>query len=227
MGLAVCLVSGGLDSCVAAAEASAKGLDLAFLHVSYGQLTEVRERQAFESIADFFRVQKRLSVELNYLGLIGGSALTDKSVTLPDGRLERSDIPVSYVPFRNANLLSIATSWAEILKADYIYVGAVEEDSSGYPDCRLEFFETFGRAVALGTHPETQLKIVTPLIHFSKKEIVLRGLKLHAPLELTWSCYQNQDLACGRCDSCLLRLRGFREAGVADPIPYVQQREAT
>jgi 7-cyano-7-deazaguanine synthase len=217
---AVCLVSGGLDSCVAAAEADAKGLSLAFLHVSYGQLTEGRERKAFELIADHYGVVKRLSADLSYLGLIGGSALTDRSIALPEGDLERSEIPVSYVPFRNGNLLSIAASWAENLEAQYIYVGAVEEDSSGYPDCRQEFFDAFGQLIELGTRPETKLEIVTPLIRLSKKGIVLRGLELGAPLELTWSCYQNEDIACGRCDSCLLRLRGFREAGIADPIPY-------
>jgi len=223
MSTAVCLVSGGLDSCVAAAEAGAKGLSLAFLHVTYGQLTESRERRAFESIADHYGIVQRLVADLDYLGRIGGSALTDRSVALPEGDLERTDIPLSYVPFRNGNLLSIAASWAESLGAEFIYVGAVEEDSSGYPDCRQEFFDTFGQLIDSGTRPETKLEIVTPLIRLTKKEIVLRGLDLDAPLGLTWSCYRNEDVACGRCDSCLLRLRGFREAGVVDPLPYDEQ----
>lgn len=221
--VAVCLVSGGLDSCVAAAEAKEKGLRLAFLHVNYGQLTQSRERRAFESLADHYDVVMRLSADLDYLGIIGGSALTDRSVALPEGDLERTEIPLSYVPFRNGNLLSIAASWAEILKAEYIYVGAVEEDSSGYPDCRETFFDAFEQLIEVGTRPETKLKIVTPLIHLSKKEIVGRGLELGAPLELTWSCYQNEEVACGRCDSCFLRLRGFQQAGIADPIPYIDR----
>jgi len=212
---------------VAAAEAAVKGLSLAFLHVDYGQLTQSRERKAFESIADYYGVMKRLTVDLDYLGLIGGSALTDRSVALPGGDLERSGIPTSYVPFRNANLLSIAASWAEILQAEYIYVGAVEEDSSGYPDCRKKFFDAFSQLIKLGTRPEPTMEIMTPLIRSTKKEIVLRGLELGAPLELTWSCYQSEDLACGCCDSCLLRLRGFQEAGVADPIPYVERKKGT
>jgi len=209
-----------LDSCVAAAEAEAKGLSLAFLHISYGQLTQARERRAFEAIAEHYGVVKTLSTDLSYLGIIGGSALTDKTVPLPEADLNRSGVPASYVPFRNGNLLSIAASWAEVLQAEYIYIGAVEEDSSGYPDCRQSFFRVFNELVRLGTHPETRLEVVTPLIHLRKKEIVLRGIELGAPLELTWSCYQNEDVACGSCDSCLLRLRGFQEAEVPDPVPY-------
>jgi 7-cyano-7-deazaguanine synthase len=217
---AVCLVSGGLDSCVAAAEADKRGLKLSFLHISYGQRTQKRELQAFESIADHYKVADRLSVDLPYLGQIGGSALTDKYVELPEGDLERSGIPISYVPFRNGNLLAVAVSWAEKLQANHIYIGAVEEDSSGYPDCRQGFFEVFDRLIELGTRPETRIKIMAPLIHMSKREIILLGLELGAPLELTWSCYRNDEVACGRCDSCLLRLRGFREAGIEDPIRY-------
>lgn len=217
---AVCLVSGGLDSCVAAAEACQRGFSLAFLHVSYGQRTQQRELQAFHLIADHYGVPYRMSADLEFLAQIGGSALTDRSIALPDGDLERTEIPVSYVPFRNGNLLAVAAAWAETLEARYIYVGAVEEDSSGYPDCRQGFFEAFDRAIDLGTRQETRVQTVTPLIHSSKKEIVLRGIELRAPLELTWSCYKDEEVACGRCDSCLLRLRGFREAGIADPITY-------
>lgn len=220
MSTAVCLVSGGLDSCVTAAVANSQGFDLAFLHVGYGQLTEERELQAFHSIADHYGVEKRLCVDVAYLREIGGSALTDGSIGVPNGDLGRCDIPVTYVPFRNANLLSIGTSWAEALGAGYLYFGAVEEDSSGYPDCREAFFQAFGKVVRLGTRPDTSIEIVTPLIRMSKRDIVLRGVALGAPLNLTWSCYQAVESACGRCDSCLLRLRGFEQAGVEDPIVY-------
>ena len=220
MSKAVCLVSGGLDSLVAAAQAEVDGHDLSFLHVSYGQLTATREAKAFNELADFYAVGNRLLTRATHLQQVGGSALTDPAITVPDGEIDSSEIPVTYVPFRNANLLSIAVSWAEVLGAGYIYIGAVEEDSSGYPDCRESFFKAFEEAVREGTRPETSIKIKTPLISLSKKEIVLKGLELKAPLEKTWSCYRNQDRACGICDSCILRLRGFMEAGAADPIPY-------
>ncbi|MEE8583441.1 MAG: 7-cyano-7-deazaguanine synthase QueC [Acidobacteriota bacterium] len=217
---AVCLVSGGLDSCVSAAVAQAQGLEMAFLHVSYGQRTAKRERCAFEEIAAHYQVQHRLVTEVEHLRRIGASALTDPGIDLPEGQLDRIGIPVSYVPFRNGNLLSIAASWAEALQAQSIYMGAVEEDSSGYPDCRSSFFEAFNAVLDEGTRPETRIRIVTPLIQLPKSDIVTKGLELKAPLHLTWSCYQNEEKACGQCDSCLLRLRGFEEAGVRDPIPY-------
>lgn len=226
MAKAVCLVSGGLDSCVAAATAHAEGLDLAFLHIGYGQLTRDRELQAFHDIADFYSIEKRIAFEIPHLSQIGGSALTDRSIELPLNRdPDRAGIPASYVPFRNANLLSIATSWAEVLGAEWIYIGAVEEDSSGYPDCRRSFFDAFNLVIQEGTRPQTLLEVVAPLIHLSKADIVIRGLELRAPLHLTWSCYQAQDLACGVCDSCILRLRGFQLAGAADPIPYANRSE--
>lgn len=219
--LAVCLVSGGMDSCVTAAIAREENDELAFLHVSYGQLTEQRERKAFNELADYYQVSRRLAVSLEHLALIGGSSLTDKSIPVSNADLRVTGIPASYVPFRNAHLLSIATSWAEVICGQSIYIGAVAEDSSGYPDCRPEFYEAFEKAIAAGTRPETNIKIRTPVIHLKKSEIVLRGQALNAPLELTWSCYRAEDQACGSCDSCALRLRAFREAGVVDPIPYV------
>jgi 7-cyano-7-deazaguanine synthase len=218
--LAVCLVSGGMDSCVTAAIAAKENSELAFLHVSYGQRTESRERRAFDELADHYGVTRRLAVSIEHLKKIGGSSLTDQSIPVTEANLATREIPTSYVPFRNAHLLSIAASWAEAIGARHIYIGAVADDSSGYPDCRPEFYEAFQRAIDAGTRPETRVEIVTPVIHLRKSQIVRRGLELAAPLELTWSCYQAEDQACGRCDSCALRLRAFHDAGVADPITY-------
>ena len=220
--LAVVSLSGGLDSCVTAAIAKAAGFELALLHADYGQLTEQRERQAYEAIADFYDVpaSRRLVISFENLRKIGGSALTDPSIALPEGDLQRAGVPVSYVPFRNAHLLATAVSWAEVLRASHIFVGFVEEDSSGYPDCREAFLKSFETTANLGTKPETRIELHAPLIHRTKAQIIATGLELGAPLQRSWSCYQGQEEACGRCDSCLLRLRGFQEAGRPDPIPY-------
>ncbi len=216
---AVVLVSGGLDSCVTAAIA-AQNYELAFLHMNYGQRTEKRELKAFNDIADFYGVKERLVVDVGHFGQIGGSSLTDETMDVSKADLESKEIPTSYVPFRNANILAIATSWAEVIGARKLFIGAVQEDSSGYPDCREEFFQAFNRVIELGTKPDTHITIETPIIHMKKWEIVKKGVELKAPLHLTWSCYQNEDEACGVCDSCALRLRGFQLAGVEDPIPY-------
>lgn len=218
--LSIVLVSGGMDSCVTAAIARDENQQLAFLHISYGQRTEARERKASNDIADFYDIGKRLNVSIEYLAKIGGSSLTDEKMAVTEADLEAKEIPTSYVPFRNANMLSIATSWAEVIGANGIYIGAVAEDSSGYPDCRPEFYAAFQSTINTGTKPDTHIEIRTPIIYLSKAEIVKKGNDLAAPLHLTWSCYQNEDLACGRCDSCAIRLRGFEQAGVADPIPY-------
>lgn len=220
--IAVVSLSGGMDSCVVTAMTHAIGMDLALLHGDYGQRTEARERRAFEAIADFYRVpaERRLVVDFTALRVIGGSALTDRSMAVPEGDLAGAGVPSTYVPFRNAHLLSACTSWGEVLKARAVVVGFVEEDSSGYPDCREAFFRAFEMAANLGTRPETRLAFHAPLLHLKKAEIVRKGVELGAPLQLSWSCYQGEELACGRCDSCLLRLRGFREAGLEDPIPY-------
>ena len=262
----VVLVSGGMDSCVAAAEARAAGHELAFLHGNYGQRTEARELTCFHAIADRMEVphSRRLVADMRYLAKIGGSSLTDPGIPVevsslasgarpsPASRRDRApggtpggpgderprrhsaagasdrsiggagrtSIPSSYVPFRNAHFLAIAVSWAETLGASAIYIGAVEEDSSGYPDCREEYYGAFQKLIALGTRPETRLSIVTPLIHLDKAAIVRRGLELGAPFDLTWSCYSESELACGECDSCALRKRGFERAGATDPVPY-------
>lgn len=218
--LSVVLASGGMDSCVTAAIAAAENDEIAFLHVSYGQRTEARERRAFNDIADHYRVEKRLDVSIEYLARIGGSSLTDESIAVAEADLDSIEIPTSYVPFRNANMLAIATSWAEVIGANAIYIGAVAEDSSGYPDCRPEFYVAFQHTINTGTRPETHIEIRTPIIELSKAEIVKMGIELDAPLHLTWSCYRSEDIACGTCDSCALRLRGFERAGVRDPIEY-------
>jgi 7-cyano-7-deazaguanine synthase len=219
--LSVVAMSGGMDSCVTAAIARQEH-SLAALHVTYGQRTASREQRAFEQLADFYDIPdaRRLIADLGHLARIGGSSLTDPSIAVPDSGDTGPEIPSTYVPFRNANILSVAVSWAEVIGAGSVFIGAVEADSSGYPDCRAEFFRAFQAAAAAGTRPETSICIETPVIEMSKAEIVRRGVELGAPLHLTWSCYREGDRACGRCDSCALRLRAFQAAGVPDPIPY-------
>jgi 7-cyano-7-deazaguanine synthase len=211
-----------MDSCVTAAIAS-QSHQLALLHASYGQRTEARERRAFEEIADFYGVKDRLMIRLDSFAQIGGSALTDRKIAVPessDSAAHSSEIPITYVPFRNAHFLSAAVSWAEVIGASAIFVGAVAEDGSGYPDCRPEYYRAFAELVRQGTRPETHIEIATPVIAMRKSEIIRRGVELGAPLNLTWSCYQLEDEACGTCDSCRLRLRAFAGAGLNDPIAY-------
>ncbi len=218
--IAVVAVSGGMDSCVTAAIANQK-YQLAFAHFNYGQRTEERELKAFNDIADFYQVEHRLIIDFTHLSKIGGSSLTDKNIEVTDANLNNKETPTSYVPFRNANMLCACVSWAEVINANAVFIGAVYEDSSGYPDCRPEFFRIFNKMIELGTKPETNIKIETPIINLSKSEIVKLGIQLNAPLHLTWSCYKNNDFACGVCDSCALRLRGFQKAGIEDLIPYI------
>jgi 7-cyano-7-deazaguanine synthase len=216
----VVLLSGGMDSCVCAALAAREN-DGAALHVSYGQRTEQRERKAFLSICDRLGIYQRLLVRNEALPAIGGSALTDPEIAVPQSHRLGREIPVTYVPFRNAHFLAAAVSWAERLGAEKIYIGAVEQDSSGYPDCRPAYYRAFNEVVKTGTK-QGRIRILTPLIAMRKAEIVRLGLELNAPFDLTWSCYSREDSACGACDSCVLRLRAFREAGAADPIPYME-----
>ena len=217
--LAVVCVSGGMDSAVTAALA-AREHRLAFLHANYGQRTEAKELACFHALGDHFAVDRRLVVDFPGLRQVGGSSLTDPSLPLREGEPVRGVVPSSYVPFRNAHLLAAAVSWGEVIGARAVFVGAVWEDSSGYPDCRPEFFRAFEEAVRLGTRPETSLRIVAPVISMSKAEIVRQGLALGVPFAETWSCYQAEETACGACESCRLRLRGFERAGATDPIPY-------
>jgi 7-cyano-7-deazaguanine synthase len=215
---AVVLLSGGMDSCVCAALA-AREYDAAALHISYGQRTEDRERQSFLAICQRLHITDKLIVRNEALRAIGGSALTDENIAVPTSQAIGHDIPVTYVPFRNAHFLAVAVSWAEVLGAEKIYIGAVEQDSSGYPDCRPAYYEAFNRVIKTGTKEGT-IEITTPLIRLRKAEIVRLGLELGAPFDLTWSCYSRQDQACGVCDSCVLRLRAFAASGATDPIPY-------
>ena len=215
---AVVLLSGGMDSCVCAALA-ARDHDAAALHISYGQRTEERERRSFMAICERLNVHDKLVVRNEALRAVGGSALTDDRIEVPRAEAIGQGIPVTYVPFRNAHFLSVAVSWAEVLGAKKVYIGAVEPDSSGYPDCRPAYYRAFNEVVKAGTK-EGLIEVVTPLIALRKAEIVRLGLELDAPFDLTWSCYSRDDLACGVCDSCVLRLRAFETAGVRDPIPY-------
>jgi len=217
---AVVLLSGGMDSCVCAALA-VRDFDAAAVHVSYGQRTERRERNSFFEVCDRLDIRDRLAVRNEALRAIGGSALTDENIAVPESHAIGSDIPVTYVPFRNAHFVSVAVSWAEVLGAEKISIGAVEQDSSGYPDCRPAYYEAFNSVIRAGTKAGN-IEIVTPLIGLRKHEIVRLGLELGAPFDLTWSCYSREDRACGVCDSCVLRLRAFEQAGARDPIPYAE-----
>lgn len=217
--LAVVLASGGMDSCVTTAIA-AQNYELAMLHLNYGQRTEKRELKAFNDIADYYNAKYRLVLDTDFFRKIGGSSLTDEKIEVSLANLESKEIPTSYVPFRNANILSMAVAWAEVIGAEKIFIGAVEEDSSGYPDCRKIFYDKFNELIKVGTKPTTNITIETPLISMTKAEIVKKGMELNAPFHLTWSCYKDEEIACGVCDSCALRLRGFQKAGFEDPIPY-------
>jgi 7-cyano-7-deazaguanine synthase len=219
--LAVILASGGLDSCVTASIA-AHDFRLAMMHVQYSQRTASREEKAFREIATVLGAVKTLIIHMDYFRLIKGSSLTDPAMAVPSGNQERTGIPSTYVPFRNAALLCAAVSWAEVIQATKIFIGVNEIDSSGYPDCRVEFLEAFKRVIRLGTRPETNIEIIAPLAGLNKTQIVSKGMAIGAPVEKSWSCYQNEDLACGICDSCQLRLKGFMGAGFTDPIPYIK-----
>ena len=217
---AVVLLSGGMDSTVCAA-LCARDFDAGALHVSYGQRTEERERRAFLAICDRLGICEKLLVRNEVLRAVGASALTDREIAVPEADREIGGrIPVTYVPFRNAHFLATAVSWAEAIGAGQVFIGAVEQDSSGYPDCRLEFYRAYNQAIRTGTR-EGNIEVVTPLIAMRKWQIVRLGLELGAPFDLTWSCYSREDRACGVCESCALRLRAFEMAGAPDPIPYV------
>lgn len=226
--IAIVLTSGGIDSCVTAAIAN-ETYNLALLHVNYGQLTEMRELKAFIDIASYYGVpeERRLIANLNHFSKIGGSSLTDTCMEIPNAtpdseiRIPNSEIPTTYVPFRNAQFLSIAVSWAEVIGAGSVFIGAVEQDSPDYPDCKPAFYNAFNKLIEAGTKPTTNIKVLTPLIDMKKSDIVKKGIALNAPLHLTWSCYKNDDVACGRCHSCVLRLTAFSQAGIKDTIPYL------
>lgn len=218
---AIVLLSGGMDSLVCAGEALAESQEVSFLHMNYGQKTSVRERKSFDDIADFYKVKEsdRKTIDMTFLKQIGGSSLTDENIDVKSYQGDSNVIPDSYVPFRNSIILSLAVSWAEVVGATKLYIGANYEDSPGYPDCRPSYYEAFNRVIKEGTKAGN-IEIVTPVLMMKKRDIVLKGQELKVPFALSWSCYKSSDKACGQCDSCALRLRGFREAGIKDPIDY-------
>ncbi len=220
MNKAIILLSGGMDSLVTTALAKQDNDEIYFMHASYGQLTESKEKECFDNLVKYYKPAGVLNVDMNYLKAIGGTSLIDKSMAISDHDETDKSVPNTYVPFRNGNLIVIATSWAEVIGANRIYIGAVEEDSSGYPDCRESFYHALNKAIDLGTKDETKIEIMTPIIHKSKAEIIKLGAKLKAPFEYSWSCYRDNNEACGSCDSCYLRLKAFEEAGLTDPIKY-------
>jgi 7-cyano-7-deazaguanine synthase len=220
---AVILVSGGMDSATAVYEAVDRGYEPLFLHTSYGQRTEAKELESARTLATVVGAEEFLHVETEHLARIGASSLTDEEIAVADADVERDEIPTSYVPFRNANLLSMATSYAEATDAAAIFVGAHSEDFSGYPDCRPAFFEAFQRVIDVGTKPDTEISLETPFVEWSKTDIAEHGLALGVPYEHTWSCYREVEPACGTCDSCAFRLQAFQRLGVEDPIPYVER----
>ncbi|MFA6569745.1 MAG: 7-cyano-7-deazaguanine synthase QueC [Bacteroidota bacterium] len=220
--IAVVLISGGMDSALSAGIAIDMRFDIAALHLNYGQKTQMRELKSYTDICDFYNIEQRLIVDVNHLSAIGGSSLTSPDIEVDKANLNNNEIPSSYVPFRNANILSIAVSWAEVIGAKAIFIGAMQLDNSGYPDCRREFFDAFEKTIELGTKAGTSIKIFTPLINMTKKEIVVMGDDIGVPFHLTWSCYSDSEIACGVCDSCALRLRGFQQAGISDPLEYKQ-----
>ena len=222
--IAIVLVSGGMDSATCLGLAVDAGYEPATLHLNYGQRTQDKELECFTKLSDHYNVKQkhRLVVDVSYLTMIGGSSLTDKNLAVRENADDFNGIPTSffYVPFRNGNILAIATSWAEVIGAKHIFIGAMQVDYSGYPDCRADFFKEYQKAINEGTKPETQITIETPILNYTKSDVVREAISLNVPLEYTWSCYQSEHKACGKCDSCLKRLKGFKEAGQTDKIPY-------
>jgi len=219
--LAVVLVSGGMDSLVTAAMANQAHENMAFLHLNYGQRTEKKEHECFSEIADFYKVPvgMRKVIDVTFLKQIGGSSLTDDLIQVKKYQGDTEEIPDSYVPFRNTHIVAMAVSWSEVIGAKKIYIGAVEEDSSGYPDCRPSYYKALNNLIKEGTK-DGDIEVITPVIAMKKDEIVKKAVELKAPIASSWSCYEKEDKACGVCDSCALRLRGFEKAGLVDPIDY-------
>jgi 7-cyano-7-deazaguanine synthase len=220
---AVILVSGGMDSATAVYEAIDRGYEPYFLHTSYGQQTENKEYECAKSLAEEVDAADFLHIETSHLSAIGSSSLTDEEMEVQEADLESDEIPTSYVPFRNANLLSMAVSYAEASECSAVFIGAHSEDFSGYPDCRPEFFDAFQQVIEVGTKPETEIELIAPFVEWSKTDIAERGLELGVPYELTWSCYRGEEPACGTCDACAFRLEAFRNAGSRDPIEYAER----
>ena len=224
---AVILVSGGMDSATAAYEAMERGYKPYFLHTSYGQQTETKEYECAKALAEEVGAADFLHIETEHLAAIGASSLTDEEIDVEEADLDSDEIPASYVPFRNANLLSMAVSYAEANDCSAVFIGAHSEDFSGYPDCRPEFFEAFQQVVDVGTKPETEISVEAPFVELSKTDIAERGLELDIPYEHTWSCYREEAPACGTCDACAFRLQAFQNLGERDPIEYAERPDYT
>ena len=216
---AVCILSGGMDSTLSSYMAKQQGYEIIAVHFNYGQRTEHKELEAFRNICTLLNVKEKYEINIPFFTQIGASALTDTSIDVPTGGVE-AGVPITYVPFRNGIFLSIATAIAEKHEAEALFIGVVQEDSSGYPDCTDSFISKMESAMNQGTKEETKLEIITPLVHMTKEQIVKKAIELDVKLEYTWSCYKNENKACGVCDSCRLRLNGFKLAGVTDPIEY-------
>lgn len=216
---AICILSGGMDSTLASYMAKNDGYEIIAVHFNYGQRTQDRELKAFRDICDDLKILEKYEIDIPFFTQIGASALTDKNIDVPTGGIE-AGVPITYVPFRNGIFLSITAAIAEKEGATAMYIGVVQEDSSGYPDCTDSFIDKMSKAINQGTKEETKIEIRTPLVHLSKAQIVQEAIKLNVPLEHTWSCYKEEKEACGVCDSCRLRLNGFKIANQIDPIPY-------
>ncbi|MCD6418239.1 7-cyano-7-deazaguanine synthase QueC [bacterium] len=221
--LAVVLVSGGMDSATALGISASEGNRIALIHFDYGQRNRIRERTAFDALAEHFNAERTLIVPMDFLKIIGGSALTDENIPVPEEMPAKGEIPATYVPFRNGIMLAVAAAWAEVIGASKIFTGFVEEDSSGYPDCREVFVNAMEKAINLGRRPEGKVEIIAPLLHKTKAEIVSIGTKLKIPYELTWSCYLGGEYHCGKCPACRLRKKAFIEARIKDPTIYEPQ----
>ena len=216
---AICILSGGMDSTLASYMAKNDGYEIIAVHFNYGQRTQDRELKAFRDICDDLEILEKYEIDIPFFTQIGASALTDKNIDVPTGGIE-AGVPITYVPFRNGIFLSITAAIAEKEGATAMYIGVVQEDSSGYPECTDSFINDMKKAINQGTKEDTHIDILTPLVHLSKAQIVQEALRLNVPLEHTWSCYKEETEACGVCDSCRLRLNGFKIANQIDPIAY-------
>ncbi|WP_338096187.1 7-cyano-7-deazaguanine synthase QueC [Methanorbis rubei] len=220
---AVCLMSGGMDSTTLAYIAKDMGYDILALHMNYGQRTQNKELACARRAAEALDAADFVEISLDYFTRFGTSSLTDMDIAVEEGTLGRADRPNTYVPFRNANLISIATSYCESRDGDAMFIGVQSGDHIGYPDCTPEFIAAMQNVIRIGTQTEKEIKLLTPFVSMNKTDILREGLRLGVQYEDTWSCYDTEDTACGVCSSCLSRLKAFADLGIADPIPYANR----